>query len=255
MLDFLDAEDPRPRVSYAASFGSVSLIDWDDSQIVKASQSLRRFSAVSVREAEAAGWVQENLGVACSTMPDPTLLLEPARYHEIIEAASTSELPTTPYLLAYVLDSSAQLALEIQRVADERGLTIIRMETPFEEQRRGVEDWLRLVRSADLVITDSFHGSVFSAIFNRPFVAVVNRSRGADRFASLVLRIKIDHRIVEDASFIASALSRPIDWEIVNDRILASRREGIDFLRGALNRGSAHKTIHGDAAEAGPVEI
>lgn len=61
-----------------------------------------------------------------------------------------------------------------------------------------VQDWLASFANAEFVLTDSFHGMVFSIIFGKPFLVIVNKERGAARFESLLNKIGgLDHLVYE----------------------------------------------------------
>ena len=77
-----------------------------------------------------------------------------------------------------------------------------------------VEQWLKAFRDAEMVITDSFHGTVFSIIYNKPFWVVLNDTRGVARFHSLLDKFGLANRIVENPNEID--WSAPIDWYLVN---------------------------------------
>ena len=99
-----------------------------------------------------------------------------------------------------------------------------------------VSAWLYAYQDAHYVLTDSFHGCVFSILFNRPFVTWGNSSRGQARFASLLSVFGLEDRMVErcDAGEIARRMCQPIDWERVNLVLRRARQESLDFLTEAL---------------------
>ena len=94
-----------------------------------------------------------------------------------------------------------------------------------------VETWLAYIRDCDLVITDSFHGTVFSIIMNKPFVVVANGSRGIARFVDLLQRFGLKNRIVSQKNSPESILGRTIDWEVVNKKIELQRQESFNFIK------------------------
>ena len=80
--------------------------------------------------------------------------------------------------------------------------------------RDSLEHWLKSFLDAKMVITDSFHGMVFSIILNKPFWVIINSSRGAARFNSLLKQFDLEDRIVKNPAEIE--WFRPIDWKKVN---------------------------------------
>ena len=78
---------------------------------------------------------------------------------------------------------------------------------------------------AKYVITDSFHGTVFSIIFNKPFWVIGNKSRGNARFDSLLRTYKLEHRFIDNIKDVNIDFTSEIDWNSVN----AIRKERKEF--------------------------
>lgn len=94
-----------------------------------------------------------------------------------------------PYLAAYVLSDSEDVDEIIERKAKEMNLEIHRFTADFS-CTLSVEKWLAMIRDASYVVTNSFHGTVFSIIFGIPFHAVVNKERGTSRFDDLLSKYR-----------------------------------------------------------------
>ena len=86
-----------------------------------------------------------------------------------------------------------------------------------------------MFRDADYVVTDSFHGMVFSIIFNKPFIAIGNKSRGMARFCSLLEELKLDDRLITLQE--QGKIFTPINWERVNLRLEELRCVSFSFLK------------------------
>ena len=82
---------------------------------------------------------------------------------------------------------------------------------------------------AEMTIVDSFHGMVFSIIFNKPFWAIGNVSRGMSRFTSLLKMFHLEDRLLDADNLDDVDFSKPIDWTMVN-RILEEKRRECKFL-------------------------
>ena len=92
---------------------------------------------------------------------------------------------------------------------------------------------------AEAVITDSFHGTVFSILFHRPFVALGNTARGQARFTSLLTLFGLEHRLfpaTTSAQQISAALREPVDWDSTDRRLNQMREVSIQFLTKSLKR-------------------
>ena len=94
-----------------------------------------------------------------------------------------------------------------------------------------VQDWLKSIKEAKYVITDSFHGTVFSIIYGRDFYVFTNQLRGNSRFKSLLSLFDLEDRIV-DPSFV---ISTKIDWDKVNEKLSLERSRSIEWLMESLS--------------------
>lgn len=82
---------------------------------------------------------------------------------------------------------------------------------------------------------DSFHSTVFSIIFNKPFISIVNKERGTSRFESLLKELGLMNRMVNVSSEITDDLIHDkIDYELVNKKLIDLKRKAINFLNEAL---------------------
>jgi exopolysaccharide biosynthesis predicted pyruvyltransferase EpsI len=93
-----------------------------------------------------------------------------------------------------------------------------------------VTQWLRAFMDAKMIITDSFHGCVFSIIFNKPFWVVGNSERGNARFDSLLKTFNLEERLIDINKFQIQHLNKEIDWMRVNDIISSKRGESLNYL-------------------------
>ncbi|HBW1543663.1 TPA: polysaccharide pyruvyl transferase family protein, partial [Klebsiella quasipneumoniae] len=103
-------------------------------------------------------------------------------------------------------------------------------------QYPSVPAWLKSFFDADFIITDSFHGTVFSIIFNKPFIALSNKERGAARFISLLNMFGLESRLVTDVDkFDKNIIDDNIDYVEVNKRLEQYRIMSLDFISNALS--------------------
>ena len=96
-----------------------------------------------------------------------------------------------------------------------------------------MEEWLAMFRDAKMVITDSFHGTVFSIIFNKEFFTITNQSRGGSRFTSLLSQLSLSDRMFN--SIFDVKFNDNIDWSIVNNKLSLLKDKSLNFLMSALN--------------------
>jgi len=169
------------RIAYAASFGSNK---WEFSliQTIRCARLAKKFHAISVREKSGVTLCQNKLNVNADYVLDPTLLLNKNQY-----LALTKDIPIRKekLLVAYILDSSSISVSQSERIAQEKNLTLVYF-TAGVDSSKTIPEWLSLFRDAAYIITDSFHGTVFSIIFEKEFKCIQNKSRGNARFESLL---------------------------------------------------------------------
>lgn len=235
--------DHPVRISYAASLG---VDDWrfSSDETEEFGRSLRHFRAVSVREDSAIPLLERELSIQAVQVCDPTLLFDADHYRQVGGVSASAEM-TSRRIFTYVLDLDSQGAAAIAGLARAiGGVPFEVMPLPFGPGFRRndsryvfppVEDWLAAFNESDFVITNSFHGCVFSLIFNRPFIAVSNIERGKARFESLLERYGLSDRLFPSFSAVDVAALKPIDWGEVNRIRAEEKRVGLAFLSSALS--------------------
>ena len=212
---FLDFVPPGvKKASYAASFGlSAWGYNYEETQMIAG--LLSKFVAVSVREDEAIKLCKDNLGIEVEHLLDPTFLLTNTYYDNIASDRKINE----PYTYVYWLGSEEEKQKAIREFGDQNKIVEIslRGNTPLES----IEDWLSYIKYADKVITDSFHGLVFSILFNKQFFIQPNVSGGNGRIHSLLKLVDITPQLDNNLS---------IDYSVVSMRIDKLRKNAYDFL-------------------------
>lgn len=194
-LAFCKRENKLKRIAYAASFG-VDEWEFSFSQTKECSSLAKRFNAIGVREDSAVKLCDRYLGVKATWVLDPTLLLHKEEYLNICK-----DVPVTSkkILAAYILDRNESVISMCESIAAERGL-VLKFFEAGKNATLTVPEWLALFRDASYVVTDSFHGTVFSIIFEKNFKCLYNKNRGSTRFDSL-LKIFYSGRMDEMREF------------------------------------------------------
>lgn len=210
------------KIAYATSFGTDKW-EFSDAQTIECRQLVQSFAGVSVREKNAVKLCNEYLNCHATWVLDPTLLLSKQDYLEVC----TTEAIKKPFVFAYILDESEKKMTEIRNFAESKGLQyVIKSAGPNTDAKDTIEQWLSYFRDAECVITDSFHGTVFSIVFNKEFWVYGNASRGNSRFDSLLELFALQERLGENIPDEWSA----IDWNTVNTAHRLKREESINWL-------------------------
>lgn len=239
-LQFTEGWNVR-RISYAASFGTDKW-EYNKSDTVTCSVMVQRFDAVSVREASGVELCRDKLSVEATHVVDPTLLLDSTDYIKLIK---TDTSRSQGDLMCYLLDQSTDSSKIVSSIAEAKALKPFSTNTQTENQQLSleeriqppVEEWLQGFRDAEFVVTDSFHASIFSILFAKPFVVIGNKSRGMARFESLLQVFGLTDRLVcshEDYLSRRETLLKPIDYEQVSRILDEKRSEALEFLGEAL---------------------
>lgn len=244
-LDFV-WESAIRKVAYAASFG-VDQWEFTPELTARCAPLAQGFHALSVREDSAVKLCKQYLGVEALHVVDPTLLLEREAYEALLPSGAAGSGNGKAQLMAYVLDKNAAKTGWIRRIAEKKGLAVnsVGAEARFwDVGKRGVEQcvappvetWLSGFKNAAYVVTDSFHGTVFSILFRKPFVCLVNHSRGATRFTSLLTALGLHDRMVEADALgdDCPLLDKPIDYDAVEALLKQERSKAFAFLDEAL---------------------
>jgi hypothetical protein len=230
------------RVSYAASWGTDAL---DPAVKTEVASCLKRLQAVSVREKSGVTLAAE-LGCSAAWLPDPTLLLEPAAWEALAEKAEHPPRPNTLFQCEYRWTPCVPFAPVVRQLRDKLGLRPV---IPFS--RHLIRDaaytrcmtppeWVNGIKCASFVVTNSFHGTIFSIIFRRPFIAIPLAGKYAAmnaRIYSLAERLGLENRLltVADPAQINRLSEAPIDWDEVAMRLMRWRAEAKAFLLSALS--------------------
>ena len=237
--DFLN-EMSIKRIAYAASFG-VDYQEYNIKESREAKMNINKFSAVSVREDSAVKLAKE---IYCwekhiERVLDPTLLLSQNDYDELIYAAD-SQAPIGNIFL-YILDQS-QIVSNIASEAIKQSrytpysITLSDKADNSIKTLPSIEQWLRNIRDSKFVITDSFHGVVFSILYNRPFVALGNKKRGNARFESLLSLFGLKDRMCYSVEEVNRCMSSDIDWSNVNHILNSERDKSLTFINNNIIR-------------------
>ena len=229
-LDFT-SDWPIKRLSYAASFGND---DWlySADETISCSNMLKKFSGISVREFDGQSLCKKYLHAEAEVVIDPTLLLPKEHYSNFCYDIKSH----AQNFLTYILDKDDykyQSLSILERNLREKAYEINRVN--MFGQKPSIESWLSCFKNAKFVFTDSFHGCVFSIIFNKPFIVYSNPIRGTSRFKTLLNLLGLQERMVASPTEIDAVYNKSIDWDSVNQKISRLRMQAKEFLIKSLS--------------------
>lgn len=241
-LDFAPVE--AKRIAYAPSMGKVHLND-EEKMVVEG--YLKQYTAIAVREQITADGLNaivpdENIEVVV----DPTLLIPAEKWREKLPERKIEE----DYLFAYLLRGDKKQREYISKVAKEKKLKLVVYQNLEESSLMSDEktwgdircnqdtpfDFLEKIYNAKMVITDSFHCTVFSLLFEKDVFLLKKKNDHTNQFTrleQLLATCEVSNRVISENQTLPEF---DIDYETVRDRIAHKRAEGREFLLKALNK-------------------
>lgn len=223
------------KITYAASFGATTLDKLQKMGIKEEiSELLKQLDCISVRDGNSAEVVRVLTGKNPLRHVDPVLIFDYTRY-------MPSKVKKTGYVIVYTYPGRITDRKEIdaiRRFARTKRLKLISIghyfpwcdevvvPTPFEV--------LAYFRDASYIVTDTFHGSVFSIKYNKPFCTIV-RNMNNQKLSYLLQQFDLETRIANDVSRLPLILDTPIDYTSVNRIIETERKKSIQYLTTQLS--------------------
>ena len=216
---------PIKRIAYAASFG-VDEWEFNNYQTLICRNLIKDFNFVSVREKSGINLCKDYLYQNAVHVLDPTMLLDKEDYIKLVEIEK--EPISKGQLFTYILDESEEKKEIIDKIASYLNLSPFSSMPKYPINRETIKNnlndcvyptvtqWIRSFIDAEFVICDSFHGAVFSIIFNKSFLIIGNKERGMTRFNSLLDTFELRNRIISNSLDIHSIVNTPINWDKVN---------------------------------------
>lgn len=256
-LPFVDNE--KRRISFCTSFGHKNdNVPNDKFEFVK--EELRKYDAISVREEFGKENLKNKYGVDSTVLLEPVFDIERKEYESLIQDSVFEEKEA--YIVAYILDPTDEKLNILNEVANTIKCKVItipdgcytivgstwdsyirREEFPNLQINMGAKDFLKAFSKAEFVVTDSFHGSCFSIIFEKKFISICNSMRGAERFDDLLGRFDLLNRLVTNAADFKwkDEYLNDIDYETINKQIEEDRNKSVEWLKKSLNVPVKHK--------------
>ncbi len=221
------------KISYAASIGLSELPESDASEFVSLLQSL---DTVTVREPSAATLIKTLCDKPVDVVLDPTLLLEPQQWHNFIKDRRGIN---KKYILVYSLKVDDTMIAYANKLSKETGLPVLFFDLRRRYGKHSISkytadpvDFLRYVHDAEYVVTNSFHGTVFSVIFEKQFICVPMQGTSS-RMVDLLNHLQLSNRLLSDCSDI----NDPIDYTFAKNTLSADRSRSREILENAIEKG------------------
>jgi len=231
---FLTFAEKHKRIAYAPSFG-VSEIKPEYKEKYK--EWISEIPWLSVREDDGARIIKELTGRDAPVLVDPTLLLTKEKWLSIAKEAQNK--PKGNYLLTYFLGGiPPKYKKQIKKIAKVNNLEVINLADIRDKEtyRTGPSEFIDYINSCSVFCTDSFHGAVFSILFEKPFIVYERMGSTLSMFSrieTLLKKFKLESRKAENIKSNEDVFN--IDFSHVPAILEAERKKSYDFLKEALN--------------------
>lgn len=233
-------EDSDKMISYAPSLGLPTIQDGYIRQRMK--ECIERFKFLSVREEQGKNLIKEICNKDAEVVLDPTLLLSDYEWDKMAAKRKVEN----PYVLCYFLGNNKESWQHVSKISAKMRLSIKIIPIFAQDLERGFDvaldigpaDFLGLVKNASLICTDSFHGTVFSILYQRPFYTYErfsNRDRNSQnsRIYNILKIAGLEDRLIKDKILICDS-PLTCDFKNTKYRLEKEKEESIRYLKNAL---------------------
>lgn len=227
--DYYWGNFPHPKSTFIISYAASMQDSWPNEMSIRIKRNLGNFSQISVRETSLATKLKEvSGGRNIFQVVDPTLLLNREDWDALAKAPRVKK----PYLLLFQVGSrNAKTEHIAEVVAKRQNLSIVRLstlvswETSHMVMSTSPEEFLGLFKNASFVVCSSFHGTVFSLIFNRPFVSIRMGDGKDNRVDSLLCLLGLENHFVDSVNEDSDYTYAP-----VAERLKALKEASVIFI-------------------------
>lgn len=227
---FLHFETKAKKISYATSMGIEKLEEKYEEDFKK---YINAIDHISVREDQLKNYTTKFTKKEVQKVLDPTLLINEEEYKDLIVPVKKKN-----YLLIYALGPDERLTKLANKIAKQKNLKIIELNDlhkknyMFEQvSDAGPEEFVSLIKNANYIVTNSYHGTIFSMIFNKEFYVITRNNRNS-RMETLLKTAEISERLLEGN--VDVDLDKLIDYEKVKEKLKVEIDKSKKFLEESL---------------------
>lgn len=231
-LDF--GSEKNKYFSFSASLGRT---DFDEEYYRSLNEYLKKFSFITVREQSGVSLIEQYTPYKAEHVLDPTLIMGREFWHSFAD----KKIKEKPYILLYQLRRNKKIDRYVKELAKKKGLRVIRVSTSvYDYLRFGKKKILKapdyvlsLFRGAQCVVTDSFHATVFSLVFNRKFIDFLPPTTH-ERISDLLEVVGLSDRTATWTEKDFEIIDNEIDWQRVNAVLEEKRKESCEIVKCGL---------------------
>ena len=226
------------KVSFASSFGVESISKQYYSQY---KEWLNNIDFLATREQDGVNIIKEVTGRQAEHVCDPTMLLTKEQWQGLMKPYNSN----SPYILLFMfknLNYAVDLAYELQKKTGYKIIRVCKNEMPVENDDKilnirdfGPAEFLGIYSSASIIITTSFHGTVFSLLFEKPFYTITPQSKNNNSRQQGILKFfGLEGRLLKEDQTLPDLTDISIPYDRVTPLVNDHRQKSLNFLKGAL---------------------
>lgn len=237
------------KIAYAPSIGLPVI----ENNYVKENMKnlISKFSHLSTREEQGAKIIENLTGKKAKVVLDPTLLLTREEWKK-----DMIHIEYSNYILAYFLGENEKYYLESQKIAKllNKKLLIIPTNTKDLSKKEcllddlGPSEFISLIDKADMVLTDSFHGTIFSINFHKPLVVfkrfIDNNLSQNSRIYNILEKLDLKELIFDNNSENIIKFNEKIDYSLVDEKLLNLKNDSLDYLKISLKEATEYSNLN-----------
>ena len=240
---FLSFVSEKPKIAYAPSFGAQNICECSEHP-EKYEEYLKQFSNISIRENNGKMWLKKLIDKDVPVLIDPTMFYTKEEWYPLM----SEPLYDQPYILYYSFHFTQEINKVVKKISKKLGLPVIILSAHaciynlcamygFKLARHaGPQEFIRLINDAEFVLSNSFHGTVFSTIFEKNFWFLYGsiQDENDDRAKTLVQQMGIEDRILNITDIDKCDFNKIPDYKKVANNLQRLRKEAFDYLNEAL---------------------
>lgn len=255
--DFFDWVQPnKKKIAYSVSLGKDDRSKYNPEWVENRRRDISRFDAVSMREDFSVDIMKDIFKEDVPRVLDPTYIMDKSQYHILADKA-THDYAGEEYIATFFLDVNPDKARIAKAIAKKLGFKLLIIPNPLNglEKAEGFFDkkefeyiaeatpqnFLNIYRNAKYVITDSFHGTVFATIFEKPFSVFFNAQRGLARFGAIMdlfgfteSERRISEEMVDEDIANNEGITLEVAYQVTRDKIESEIVRSKEWLDAAL---------------------
>jgi len=227
-------------ISYAPSFGQTDIERIEKMHCRNLiSSGLSNFKALSVRDENSAMLVEE------LTDRKPSIVCDPVLLYDFANTKVSIDLPKEKYLIVYAYDRNMTADNEVKAIKEyavKNNLITVSAGNYHEWCDVNIVadclEWIELFRGAEAVITDTYHGTIVSAITNTPMAIFVRNKINSKKLTDLINRLGLNERQLLNftAEEINDIFNNKLDFNTLNKTIINIRNSSEQFLIDSINK-------------------